>query len=222
MIKKTITYKDYNEKEQTEDFYFNLSKGELVLLEMSAVDQNTEGLEDKIKKIEKTRSGREAAAVFKEIIGLAYGVKSHDGARFIKNPELLAEFESTGAYSDLVFELVLNSEVGSAFINGLMPSGLRESVQAELAKTGQVATDTSALSASEAARKASEARLQGHRPAQEKPKSSVERQPELPTVLETAAPVLEAEPQPSEPSVAEPDLSKLSREEIIAYYQTKK
>lgn len=213
MIKKTITYKDYNDKEQTEDFYFNLSKGELVILEMSAVDQNTEGLADKIEKITKARNGREAAAVFKEIIALSYGVKSHDGARFNKSPELFAEFESTGAYSELVFKLILNSEVGSEFINGLMPAGLREEVRAEVAKTTQAA---------QSARERSAANMQGFKKAEPKTTAEIEKVPELPTVLETAAPVLEAEPASEIKTEAAVDPSNMSREELIAHFQNQK
>ena len=36
MLKKTITYTDYNGHQRTEDFYFNLNKAELVELELSA------------------------------------------------------------------------------------------------------------------------------------------------------------------------------------------
>ncbi len=35
MLKKTITFTDYNGSERTEDFYFNLTKAELVELESS-------------------------------------------------------------------------------------------------------------------------------------------------------------------------------------------
>ena len=34
MLKKTITYNDYNGVERTEDFYFNLSKAEILEMEM--------------------------------------------------------------------------------------------------------------------------------------------------------------------------------------------
>ena len=35
MLKKTITYTDYNQVERTEDFYFNLTKAEVMEMEMS-------------------------------------------------------------------------------------------------------------------------------------------------------------------------------------------
>ena len=47
MYKKTITYTDYNGVERTEDFWFNLSKAELVEMEMSTAG----GLTDMVEKI---------------------------------------------------------------------------------------------------------------------------------------------------------------------------
>ena len=35
MLKKTVTYTDYNGVERTEDFYFNLSKAEVTEMELS-------------------------------------------------------------------------------------------------------------------------------------------------------------------------------------------
>jgi hypothetical protein len=206
MLKKTIKYKDFTGEETTEDFYFNLTKAELIELEVSAQGNSLSAWLDKITR---AQNGAEIIGTFKKIISTSFGVKSPDGRRFIKSPEILAEFESTVAYSDLFMELATDAEKGAEFVNGLMPEGMTP---------GQVATDIAGLTASEAARKASEARLQGHRPAQEKSKPSVERQPELPTVLETAPPVLEAKSQPEAATTPEPDLSLMSREEVIAYY----
>ena len=47
MLKKTITYTDYNGSERTEDFYFNLTKAEIMEMEMST----TGGLAEMIQRI---------------------------------------------------------------------------------------------------------------------------------------------------------------------------
>ena len=47
MLKKTITYVDYNGVERTEDKYFNLSKAEIMEMELST----TGGLAEMITKI---------------------------------------------------------------------------------------------------------------------------------------------------------------------------
>lgn len=201
VIKKDIKYTDHNGVEKTEPFYFHLSKGELVLMEMSAIDSNTEGMNDKIKRIERTRDGRQLAGIFKEIVDSSYGIKSHDGARFIKNDEILAEFKSTEAWSEVIVGLATNAEFAIEFINGLMPQAMRDSVQAEVAK---FKADNGVSISSQEARKLSQDKMQGYQQKQEAPKPAVEVLPDLPT---------EEAPKATE------DLRNLSQEELIARLQ---
>ena len=118
MLTKTITYKDFNGVERTEDFLFNLTKAELIEIEMST----TGGLVEMVNRIVAAQDAPAIIKVFKDLILKAYGVKSPDGRGFIKNDKLRAEFESTEAYSELFVELATNAEAASEFINGIMPS----------------------------------------------------------------------------------------------------
>ena len=93
MLKKTITYKDYNGVERTEDFYFNLSKAEAMEMELSI----TGGLTEMIRKIVAAQDTPTIIATFKQIILKAYGEKSPDGRRFIKSEELSKAFSETEA-----------------------------------------------------------------------------------------------------------------------------
>lgn len=122
MLKKTITYKDFNDEEITEDFYFNLNKSELMQLELDEAG----GLTAMIEKIVNTKDAPSILKVFKKIIAKAYGEKSADGKRFIKSEELSTAFEQTNAYDELFMELLSNPDEASGFINGLMPADLRE------------------------------------------------------------------------------------------------
>lgn len=203
MIKKDIKFTDHNGVEQTEPFYFHLSKGELVLMEMSAIDSNTEGMNDKIKRIERTRDGRKLAGIFKEIVDSSYGVKSHDGARFIKNDEILAEFKSSEAWSEVIVSLATNAEFAIEFINGLMPQTMRDSVQEEVAK---LKTDTGVSISSEDARKQSQDKMQGYQKKQEAPKPAIEVLGDIPV----GDAVLDSD---------KPDLLNMSIDELIAYKQ---
>lgn len=119
MLKKVITYTDYNGVERTEPFYFNLSKAELIEMETS-VDG---GLSDRLKKISVTRDMPKIYAFFKDIILKSYGEKSDDGRRFIKSAQLSEEFSQTEAYSNLYVELATDTDKGLEFINGIMPDG---------------------------------------------------------------------------------------------------
>ena len=118
MLKKTITYTDYNEITHTETYFFNLSKAECMEMEMST----SGGLTEMINKIIETQDVPAIIKIFKDLILKAYGVKSPDGKRFIKSEELSTAFAQTEAYSVLFMELATNAEEAAAFVNGIMPS----------------------------------------------------------------------------------------------------
>lgn len=122
MLKKTITFEDYNGEERTEDFFFNLSKAELMEMEMSTAG----GFENMIKKIIAEKDAPKIMEIFKEIILKSYGEKSADGKRFLKSPEAAIAFTQTEAYSELFMELLSDSEAAAAFINGIVPKGVAE------------------------------------------------------------------------------------------------
>lgn len=117
MLKKTIPYTDYNGNERTEDFYFNLTKAEIMEMEMST----TGGLSEMIQNIVKTQDAPSIIKIFKDLILKAYGEKSPDGKRFIKSPELSAAFSQTEAYSQLFMELATDADKAAAFVDGIIP-----------------------------------------------------------------------------------------------------
>lgn len=118
MFKKTITYTDYNGVERTEDFYFNLTRAEVTEMELST----TGGLTTMIEKIVAEQDSKAIVETFKKIILAAYGEKSADGRRFIKNDEVRDSFAQTEAYSDLFMELASNADAAAEFINGVAPA----------------------------------------------------------------------------------------------------
>ncbi len=122
MLKKTITYEDFNGETVSEDFFFHLSKAELVELELS----HEGGLSASLQRIVAAEDGKGIIAEFKNIILGAYGKRSDDGRRFIKNQQLREEFESSEAYSTLFMELVTDTDVAVEFINGVIPAGMAE------------------------------------------------------------------------------------------------
>lgn len=122
MLKKTITYTDYNGTERTEDFYFNLSKAEIMEMELST----TGGLAEMIQNIVKAQDAPAIIKVFKELVLKAYGEKSADGKRFVKVGQdgnaLSAAFAETEAYSNLFMELATDSDKAAEFVNGIVPA----------------------------------------------------------------------------------------------------
>ena len=120
MLKKTIKYTDYNGVERTEDFYFNMSKAELMEMELGT----TGGLAETITKIVSEQDQPAIIKIFKDIVLKAYGEKSPDGKRFIKSKELSEAFAQTEAYSELFMELATDADAASKFINGIIPADL--------------------------------------------------------------------------------------------------
>jgi hypothetical protein len=121
MLKRTIAFEDFNGNKQEDTFYFNLSKPEL--LEMEA--EYPGGFANHMQTIVAAENEKELIAEFKKIILLAYGIKSSDGLRFEKSPELSAAFTQHPAYSELFIELATDADKASAFVNGILPKDLQ-------------------------------------------------------------------------------------------------
>ena len=130
MLKKTITYVDYNGTERTEDFYFNLSKAEIAKMELEIPG----GMTEMLKRITAAQDTPSLVKIFEDLILRSYGVKSDDGKRFIKSPELKEEFKQTEAYSELFMELATNADAASAFINGIIPADVAQAAAKESKK----------------------------------------------------------------------------------------
>ena len=126
MLKKTITYTDYDNVMRTEDHYFNLTMAELQEMELTTPG----GFAALLRKIVDEKNVPEIYRLFKSVILKAYGIKSADGRRFIKSDEISKEFTETGAYEVLINELTSNDKAGADFINAIMPSDLAKKVAA--------------------------------------------------------------------------------------------
>lgn len=120
MYKKTVTYTDYNGVERTEDFYFNLTKAELMKMEIGT----SGGMAEMLTKIVAAKDAPTIINIFEDLVLNAYGEKSSDGRRFIKNDEVKNAFKQTEAYSTIFMELATDDEKAAEFINGIIPADL--------------------------------------------------------------------------------------------------
>ena len=122
MLRKVIKYTDYNGVDREEPFYFNLSKAEIMEMEMSTVG----GFAEMVQKIVDAQDTPTLIKIFKDLILQAYGEKSADGKGFLKLDEegrpLSRKFVQSEAYSVLFMELATNAEAATAFINGIVPA----------------------------------------------------------------------------------------------------
>lgn len=120
MLKKMISYTDFDGNTREETCYFNLTKSELTEMELS----ETGGLTKMIEKIIEKQDGAQILSVFKKLILASYGEKSPDGRRFIKSKELSEEFSQTGAYDTLFMELATDADKASDFIKAVIPADI--------------------------------------------------------------------------------------------------
>lgn len=143
MFKKVIKFEDFNGTQREETFYFNLSKAELMEMELST----QAGVEEMIRMLIATKDNAKIMQIFKDLILRSYGIKSEDGTRFIKTKELRDAFEQSNAYSELFMEMITNSDVQAAFINGVI-SGVNAPNMSEedaIAKLKELGYDTSRI-----------------------------------------------------------------------------
>jgi hypothetical protein len=126
VFKRTITYKDLDGNDITDDFYFNLSKAEIAEWKLSFGEQ--EDLASYIKDIIKNKNTSVIIKLFKDLLGRSVGRRSEDGKRFIKNDDIRDAFMQSDAYSVFFMELVTNANAGVEFIRGVLPSDLANDV----------------------------------------------------------------------------------------------
>lgn len=120
MLKRNITYVDFNDRTITETFYFNLSKPELIEMVNGDGDQ----LLDHIQRIVAAQNFAALLTEFKKLILLSYGEKSEDGKRFVKNDAIREAFSQTAAYQSLYMELCTSDEAAALFFNGILPADM--------------------------------------------------------------------------------------------------
>lgn len=125
MLKRSITYTDYNGEVQTEDFYFNLSKADLAEMELSTPG----GMVSFLNQIVSDKDGATIIKTFKMFIGKSIGIRSDDGRRFMRSDEITNNFLSSAAYEELFMELVTNANAGVEFITGIIPNDLSRGIE---------------------------------------------------------------------------------------------
>lgn len=130
MIHETVTYKDWNGLERTETFYFHFTQAELMEMEMSTEG----GFAERVQRMIDAKNTAELIKIVKKFVLDAYGEKSADGRRFMKNEELRTAFVECPAYSEIFMKLATDSEAASKFVNGVVPADMAERVAAAQAQ----------------------------------------------------------------------------------------
>jgi hypothetical protein len=132
VLKKSLTYENpFTEQKITEDFWFHISKADLVKMEVEEHKETftdkegneLSGMQAKMQRIVEAEDGKALMPLFEDIIRRSYGRR--DGDRFIRSEDIWADFKGSGAFDELLFELCTNAEASADFINGVMPGSLK-------------------------------------------------------------------------------------------------
>ena len=121
MLKKVITYKDYDNNDKTEALYFHLNKFEWLELETYTKGGLIENLEHAIE----SGNAKKTIDILKKIILRSYGEKNPETGGFEKSEDMAVRFSRTEAFSELFYELAYNEESSKTFFLGLIPNELR-------------------------------------------------------------------------------------------------
>lgn len=126
MLRREITYTDYNGMERTEPFYFNFNEAECTDMNLTTEG----GLEQFINKIMATQDMPSLIKLFKELVLKAYGEKSADGKYFMKfdrdGYRLADKFAQTEAFNVLYMELVTDDVAAADFFKAVLPKSTKK------------------------------------------------------------------------------------------------
>ena len=135
MLRKQVTYENFDGETVTETLYFNLSKAEILELN-SQYDGGVRG------EIERAQDAGDNFAVYtfvKDFVLACYGEKSADGKRFIKSDEIRDAFQQSQAFDECLFGMLEAEDNGAQvanFIRAVMPPKLVEIIDREQSRLG--------------------------------------------------------------------------------------
>ena len=131
MLKKQITYTDFNGNERTEEFIFNLSRLDLMKMNKDYADRG--GLAEAFNKAMNSNNEQDAVDIFIDLILRSYGEKSSDGRTLNKNKEIQEAFSRTEAFNVLFEELTTDTKAATAFFYGVIPANLQNAAAGQSA-----------------------------------------------------------------------------------------
>lgn len=116
MLKQRVKYEGFDGEIIEEDLYFNLTRIDLIELNDRYDSKDMAAYMDKIVK---EKNVKELYRVLKDIVLMAYGVKSEDGKRFIKNQTVKDEFAESLAFAQLIEDFHETETAMSDFVTGI-------------------------------------------------------------------------------------------------------
>ena len=141
MLKKLVSYTDYDGNPRTGTFYFHLNKFEWLELETYTKG----GFIANLKHSLETNNAKKTIDLLKKIVLRAYGEKDPETGAFEKDDERAVRFSKTEAFSELFFELSYNEQASKEFFIGLIPAELRDEAMAAMNSANVTSFDPNAI-----------------------------------------------------------------------------
>lgn len=134
MLKKTVTYTDFNDISRTEDLYFNLTRTEAIEFAIDMVDGAAITTGDKSIDVQQAMhiiteqlEGNGAFQFIKKLLLKSYGVKTADG-KFKKDDKTRENFEYSAAFDAIFMEFMHDDKKAAEFVNNVIPSSLADGI----------------------------------------------------------------------------------------------
>lgn len=129
MIRKTLTYLDYEGQEHTKDFYFSLNQTEFALMN----NRLPGGFDAYLKRIQEDHNEEKLLELLIMFIVEGYGIRE-SGDDFIKEDDqgrkLGVRFKCTEACDTLITELLEKENNIGAFLIGMLPKSIQSKADA--------------------------------------------------------------------------------------------
>lgn len=125
MLRRDVSYTDFNGNSRTETVYFHLSKTEIGRMQVKMDGKYI----DHLKMLVEGKHVEQLYDIFYNLILDSYGEKSEDGSRFVKTPEKRAAFEQSIVFDMLFSELITDMDKMADFTKKVIPSDMAASVE---------------------------------------------------------------------------------------------
>lgn len=119
MLKQRVVYTGFDGEQVEEDLYFNLSRLDLIELNQKYGNKDMVAYIDEVVK---NKDVFELYSILKDIVLKAYGVRSDDGKRFIRNDKVKEEFLESLAFAQLIEDFHENDKALNNFIINITSS----------------------------------------------------------------------------------------------------
>lgn len=127
MLKKDITFENFEGIQVTEVHYFHIYEAELIeFLILHNIDDDVQnGLKRLLDSLIEKNDRASILDLFKELVLMGYGQRNPERPeKFLKTPEIVEDFKSSPAFKALYLELMTSDQAAAQFLMGAIPKSM--------------------------------------------------------------------------------------------------